>query len=79
MTISQPGGKYDAEASELLERLDSAGVAVIVIGGSKGHGFQVAINAEKQDPHEVTQGLVKVLRNVADQMERDMGKEEAKA
>jgi hypothetical protein len=37
-------GKYDAEATELRERLRATGLVLIVRDGVKGEGFEVQLN-----------------------------------
>jgi hypothetical protein len=58
-------GAYDDECEALLHQLHATGVVLIVVGGTKGHGFSVTIrNAGLIKP------LAAVLREVADKMER---------
>lgn len=60
-------GKYDAEATELRERLNASGIVLIVRDGVKGEGFEVQLNAVDlvAFPH--------VLRDIADQIETQLG------
>lgn len=59
-------GPYDAECSELRERLKAAGVVLIVRDGIKGEGFEVQLNA-----HDLVM-LPSVLRQIADQVEAQL-------
>ena len=61
-----PGGKYDEEATMVMERVKANGVIVIVIGGNKGAGFAV------QATLEVTVALPRMLRDMADEIESDL-------
>jgi len=58
-------GRYDDEATKVMEATKANGVIVIVIGGNKGEGFAC------QATLEVTQALPKMLRHIADQIEAD--------
>lgn len=58
-------GKYDDEVTELRERLKARGIVLLVRGGMRGDGFEV---------HLAREDLIKlpsILRDVADQVEKD--------
>lgn len=59
-------GKYDDEATIVMERTRANGTVVIVIGGNKGEGFSV------QGTLPVMLMLPMMLRTIADQLEADM-------
>ena len=59
-------GKYDEEATLVMEKTNAQGVILIVIGGTKGEGFAV------QATLQVTLALPSMLRNIADQVEKDL-------
>jgi hypothetical protein len=63
MTVG--AGKYDAEATTVMESTKAQGVIVIVFGGNRGEGFAI------QATLEVTLDLPFLLRNIADQIEAD--------
>lgn len=59
-------GRYDAECTELRERLKATGIVLIIRDGVKGEGFEVQLGAED---------LVvfpSVLRQIADQIEAQL-------
>jgi hypothetical protein len=58
-------GKYDGLASLVRRRAEAAGVIVIVLEGKHGHGFSV------QAPADVAARLPRLLRQLADQIEKD--------
>ena len=60
-------GKYDELASYVRERAEALAAIVIVIGGNKGSGFSVQSTGE-----DLTSTLPKLLRGMADQIEKDM-------
>jgi hypothetical protein len=55
-------GKYDAECTNVREHTQAAAVALIVVGGDRGHGFSV------QAPEE----LMVVLPDLLERMARDI-------
>jgi hypothetical protein len=59
-------GKYDDEASAVMEATGASGVILIVIGGDRGQGFSC------QATLEVTLALPAMLRNIANQIEEDI-------
>lgn len=59
-------GKYDDLATYVREQAKAEGVIVIVFDGDKGNGFSA------QGSIEVMQAVPRVLRGVADDMERDL-------
>jgi hypothetical protein len=61
-------GKYDDLATLVREQAAADGVVVIVIGGAAGPGFSV------QASPEVTASLPRLLRTLADGIERDMAR-----
>ena len=64
--MTKGGGKYDAETSELQQRLSAQGVIVMVIGGSKGQGFSVCADLDTM------MKLPEMLRFMASQIEDDL-------
>jgi hypothetical protein len=56
-------GKYDAEATLVMESAKAAGVIIIVIDGDRGEGFSI------QATLEVTLLLPKMLRMIADDLD----------
>jgi hypothetical protein len=58
-------GKYDAEVTDLMKKLQAEGIILLVIGGNRGEGFssQVTLPALMAIPQ--------MLRTIADQIERD--------
>ena len=58
-------GRYDEEATIVMETTKAQGVILIVIGGNKGEGFAI------QATLDVTLALPKMLRLIADQIEAD--------
>lgn len=59
-------GKYDEEATLVMERTKAQCVIVIIIGGNKGEGFSV------QATSEVAFQLPSILMNIANQLEKDL-------
>ena len=59
-------GKYDEEATMVMERVKADGVIVIVFGGTKGAGFSV------QATLPVTIQLPAILRSIADEIASDL-------
>jgi len=59
-------GKYDDLCTQVREKAKAVGALVIVFEGSKGMGFSV------QAPVEIQVGLPVILREVADQIEKDL-------
>lgn len=66
--MSHGPGKYDKEAQELLQRLEADGIVLIITGGKRGPGFEVATT----DPR-LMQSLPMVLRGAAISIEIDLG------
>ncbi len=59
-------GKYDGECRVLQELLQANGVLLAVVGGKKGTGFSCAASLPN------LKILPGVLREIADQLERDI-------
>jgi hypothetical protein len=64
-------GKYDKECTDILEDNDAMVCMVMVIGGTRGHGFSInvdmhAINAE------VLNKIPETLRDVAATFEKEV-------
>lgn len=59
-------GVYDAEACELLERLQAQGVVLVVSGGIRGNQVAVAV----KDP-SLLLTVAAALRELADMLETD--------
>lgn len=64
MPIGQ--GKYDDTVTKLREELEADAVVVLVIGGSKGHGFSC------QAPPEIIKNMPDMFEAVAHQMRKDL-------
>lgn len=60
-------GKYDAEVTELRERLKAAGVVLIVIRGERGDGFSAQL------PMAQTLLIADMLETVARQIRESGG------
>jgi hypothetical protein len=58
-------GKYDGLCTYVREQTKAFGAAVMVWGGTEGFGFSV------QAPIEVVKDLPRMLRSMADQIEKD--------
>lgn len=58
-------GKYNAECTQVRERLGALGVVLLVIGGPTGSGFSVQV------PQDEMLNLAKALRVIAEQVEKD--------
>lgn len=61
-------GKYDLEATELRERLDAAGIILIVWEGERGSGFSAQL------PAALTLRVPELLEDMAKQIRRDLGR-----
>ncbi len=72
MSDFKPHGNYDAEAVRMMIELQAPAVALIVIGGVKGHGFSVAGIDTKSDPYNICEKLPDILRNIATHIEQDI-------
>jgi hypothetical protein len=59
-------GKYDEEATMVMERVKAGGVILIVIDGKDGGGFAV------QATLQTTLMLPSMLRDMADEIEGDL-------
>lgn len=68
MTVGK-GGVYDAEAAELLVRLQSQGIILVVTNGSRGSGFSLAMLHA-----QTLRAMPGVLENVAKQIREDLKK-----
>ena len=66
--MAQGPSKYDRECTLVRESAQAKVVLVIVVGGDRGDGF--AMQAGGDVPPTV---VAKMLRNVADQIERSSG------
>jgi hypothetical protein len=61
-------GKYDDICTEVREKAEANTAIVIIIGGKRGHGFSVQTHSQTLLP-----GIPHVLRNIADQIAKDIG------
>jgi hypothetical protein len=59
-------GRYDAECTELRERLKATGIVLIIRDGVKGEGFEVQLDARDLVMFPT------VLREIADQIEAQL-------
>jgi hypothetical protein len=64
-------GKYDREASFLLEITEAELVVVIVGAGNRGHGFSLQL-VHQGDVVAKLRASVATLREAADNIERDI-------
>lgn len=60
-------GKYDDEATVVMQMTKAAGVLVMVMGGDRGQGFSF-----QGVDTELIRQIPKMLRTVADQIEDDL-------
>ena len=60
-------GKYDDECTALLKKTGATITIVIVVDGEKGSGFSVSSTS-----YFLLANIPSILRNVADQIKRDM-------
>ena len=63
-------GKYDDEATVVMEMTRAAGVLLMVMGGDRGQGFSFQGNIE------LIRQIPAMLRTVADQIEDDLNSPE---
>lgn len=59
-------GKYDDQATKVMQATQASGVVLIIFNGDQGHGFSV------QATVAVTLQLPRMLREIADQVEADL-------
>lgn len=59
-------GKYEEEASAFMDLLEARGIALVVLDGKKGYGFEVVAGVSDRKK------LILVFRSVADEMEREL-------
>ena len=60
-------GKYDELCTEIMAKTGATGCVVIIVGGELGNGFSV------QGPPALTMDLPRILRYMADQIQKDFG------
>lgn len=58
-------GKYDDLCTEARTKANATGALLIIVGGDKGPGFSAQLTAEHLS------GLPNLLRNLANQIEKD--------
>jgi len=63
------GGKYNDVVMRVIKELDAHGVILIVLAGNKGSGFSVAVE------EGIILNVPEALRTLADEIDRDLGKE----
>jgi hypothetical protein len=66
-------GKYDGEATWVQVRTQARGILLMILEGNKGDGFSVA-SYDIQATLEITLNLPTLLREVANQIEKDIQK-----
>jgi hypothetical protein len=70
------GGKYDAEAEALLKKLGAHALVLLVTAGARGAGVSVSQNITSEwsvlAAAEYLRELPRVLRSLADSIERDL-------
>jgi aspartate/glutamate racemase len=59
-------GKYDQLCTEVREKAEALGAAIIVLSGNKGHGFSVQV------PPEILFALPGMLETMAAEIRRDL-------
>jgi hypothetical protein len=69
-------GKYDDLATHVREQTQAAGILLVVLGGNRGHGFefQYEVANTDEDRFRMMSMQIKLLRDVADQIEAQMQK-----
>lgn len=69
-------GKYDDLATYVREQAKAEGVLLVVLGGNRGHGFELQFAIENTDEGRFRAMCmqIKLLRDVADQIEAEMQK-----
>lgn len=65
-------GKYDEEATLVMERTKAHGVVLVVINGDKGSGLTTKDDFAVLGTLPVMVMLPTILRSIADQIESDM-------
>jgi hypothetical protein len=64
-------GKYDKECTDILEDTGAVACLVMVVGGSRGHGFSINV-----DMHSITADTLNkipdVLRDMASTFEKEV-------
>lgn len=70
-------GKYDNETSAVLEITQAEAVLVVVKQGHQGDGFSVAVDLRKVSAQKIMEDIPRVLRDVADNIERQERKKKA--
>jgi hypothetical protein len=64
-------GKYDSICTKVREETKAAFALVIVLGGDKGEGFSLQMDAARVDPKFMLK-VPTFLRNVADGVEKQL-------
>lgn len=67
-------GKYDEHCEAALRRTNADAVLLIIIGGSQGHGFSVAVKNDLKDA--IVHTIPKLLHSTADEIEKMMNHED---
>jgi len=70
-------GKYSDECAALLAMLGAEVALLVVRGGPKGDGFSLAIDQRKAIVPQVLANVPRVLRSVADAIERQEAERKA--
>ncbi|MEK7476391.1 MAG: hypothetical protein AAB152_12265 [Candidatus Coatesbacteria bacterium] len=73
MATGMPGGRYEEEAKKLLRELRASGLILVVLDGPEGNGVHVVVDESRGGLTVVGSVMAKMLRNVADNLERDSG------
>ena len=63
-------GAYDVQCEKLMHQLSAKMVLLMVVGGEKGHGMSVCINADEPQAQEQAKIIPDLLRQLADLIEK---------
>ena len=64
---------YAQEVNEMMQRWQATALALFVVGGERGNGYQISINPEKEEPRQAMRKMASALRKIADQLDTDAG------
>lgn len=67
-----PGGRYDKECELITASVSSDATVLIVLGGTRGSGFSMTINAQKVNPLRAMRVVSDALEHVARQIRGDI-------
>lgn len=67
-------GKYDDLCTRARDAAKAKMAVLVIVGGEKGDGFSVQVQAHPSDPLTDPRALVNLLRNMADQIQQDINR-----